>query len=316
MSGLPSQVLSTNEVNCIDQQLKTALLNIQKLPASTPTALVYFVGGSLPATALLHLKQLTLFAMICHLPGDPLFVHAQHVLLTCPPSNKSWFMQVRSLLLLYQLPHPLLLLNNPPKKEAFKRLVKSKVVDYWESKLRSEASFLTSLPYFQPDFLSLTSTHRLWTCAGHKIYEVAKARIQLLFLSSQYPCGSRIKHWSPENSLGLCTFPICHDNCVEESPEHVLLHCPAYTSTREKMVSLCRSLANPVAGSIISEILEGNSTKKIMQVLLDCSTLPEVISCAQLHGENIYRDLFYVSRNWCFALHRERSKRLGKWNFR
>ena len=78
----------------------------------------------------------------------------------------------------------------------------------------------------------------------------------------------------------------------------------------------CRSLTNPVAASIVAAILECNSSEKIMQFILDCSPLPEVILFAQQFGENIYCDLFYASRNWCFAIHREHYKRLGKWNFR
>ena len=40
LSGLPSQVLSTNEINCIDQQLNNAMLNIQKLPTSIVSMLL------------------------------------------------------------------------------------------------------------------------------------------------------------------------------------------------------------------------------------------------------------------------------------
>ena len=55
----------------------------------------------------------------------------------------------------YQLPHPLHLLDYPPTKEAFKRLVNAKVLDFWERKLRLEASFLPSLAHFKPEFHSL-----------------------------------------------------------------------------------------------------------------------------------------------------------------
>ena len=49
--------------------------------------------------------------------------------------------------------------------------------------------------------------------------------------------------------------------------------------------------------------------------LLDCSALPKVIAAAQLHGDQVFADLFYIGRNWCFCVHRERLKRMGKWNF-
>ena len=212
-------------------------------------------------------------------------------------------------------PHSLHLLDYPPIKEAFKRLVNAKVLDFWERKLRLEASFIPSLAHFKPEFHSLKSPHRLWTTAGEKPYEVAKARIQLLFLCSQYPCGSRTRHWSAE-SLGHCSFQPSLERGIVETPEHILLHCPAYTTTRTKMIILCLKIKTPWAHSITVKYLLGNSPKNILQLLLDCSPLPDVILSAQTNGDQVYNDLFYLGRTWCFAIHRERMKRLGRWNFR
>ena len=50
------------------------------------------------------------------------------------------------------------------------------------------------------------------------------------------------------------------------------------------------------------------------QFLLDCSVLPEVINAVQLHGQDILHHLFTISRMWCFALHRDRLKLLGRWS--
>ena len=317
MSGLASLVHSSKEIACLDQQYKRTVQNLLKLSTNSPPSLVCFISGSLPATAILHMKQFVLFSMICRLPEDPLNKHARQVLLTSSTSQNSWFVQVRNLFLQYQLPHPLLLLETPPPKVAFKNLCKSKIVDFWETKLRNEASFLPSfLPCFQPHFSSLSTPHRLLTTAGHKAYEIAKARIQLLFLSSQYRCGRLTRHWSSTNPEGYCTFPSCFERELVESNEHILLYCPAYITSRQKMVSLAMKLANPDSRFLATSFLFSPSSKTIMQFLLDCSALPEVISSAQQHGEEIYNDLFYLTRNWCFSIHRERSKRLGLWNFR
>ena len=82
MSGLASLVLSPKETSSVDQQLKRTLQNILKLPAgSHPSPFVYFTAGSLPGTAILHLKQITLFGVICRLPTcEPLNEHAVQVL--------------------------------------------------------------------------------------------------------------------------------------------------------------------------------------------------------------------------------------------
>ena len=223
LSGMASLVLLGKEIATIETQYKRSLQNILKLPASSPSSLVHFVAGTLPVTALLHLRILTLFGMICRLPGDPLNLHAQQVFLTRSLAPKSWFSQVWRILLQYHLPNPLLLLNSPLSKEAFKKQVKTKVIDYWEKKLRDEAYLLPSLRYFHPQYMSLSKTHRLWTTSRQKPYEVSKARIQLLFLGSLYRCGQLTRHWSASNPLGFCSFTPCSKYNIVESPEHVLL---------------------------------------------------------------------------------------------
>ena len=129
-SGLASLVLSRAEIKIVDNHYQSTLRNAQKLHEKTPRSIIYFLAGSLPGEAILHQKQLGLFSMICHLPGDPLHLHAQYVLTSASPSANSWFQQILSLCLMYQLPHPLTLLSNPIKKQRFKKLVKLKITDY------------------------------------------------------------------------------------------------------------------------------------------------------------------------------------------
>ena len=316
MSGLASLVLTASEISSLDQQFKRMVQTLLKLSTRSPAPLVHFISGTLPGTAILHLRQLSLFGMICRLPGDPLHHHAWQALLTLPPSANSWFTQVRDIFLQYRLPHPLLLLENPPTKESFKKLTKAKVLDYWEDRLRREASFLPSLEYLHPQFLSLKTPHMLLTSAGNKPYEVAKARIQLLFLSNQYPCGSYTRHWTPENRDGLCTFLQCREAKAQESPEHILLKCPEWSLTREKMYLPCLSMQSPIFRHSVTSILFSGSTNKQMQFFLDCSVLPEVIKSVQIHGDDILGDLFYLYRTCWFSLHKQRLKNLGNWNFR
>ena len=249
LSGLASLVLSSKEISFIDQQHKRTVQALLKLSTNSPASLVHFIGGSLPGTALLHLRQLSLFGMICHLNKDPLNTLARETFLNCFPT--SWFAQIRNLLLQYSLPHPLLLLDNPLPKNRFRKLVKAKVTDFWVKKLRNEASLLPSLNYFNPEFMSLLSPHMLLISAGNKTYEVAKARVQLLFLANQYPCNASTRHWSPINSNGFCTFSPCPEANIKETREHILLECPAYHIIRVMMLLGTKS---PAAHQVISRI--------------------------------------------------------------
>ena len=111
----------------IDKYLKTTVQNLQKLMDRTPACIVAFLGGALPGTALLHLKQLTIFGMITRLKGSELHKFGVQVLTSARPSLNSWFQQIRGLCLLYKLPHPILLLQEVRTKGRFDKLVKSKV---------------------------------------------------------------------------------------------------------------------------------------------------------------------------------------------
>ena len=113
--------------------------------------------------------------------------------------------------------------------------------------MRSEASFLPSLAYFHPQFMTLASPHRIWSTAGSNTYEVAKARVQLLFLSSQYPCAKLTRHWSKDNPLGLCSFPACKEKHRGVSRAHLVTVSCVFSHQKPSHCSLPKE-----EGSILS----------------------------------------------------------------
>ena len=311
LSGVASLVLTQSETNMLNQHYKNVLQNLQKLPTQTPHSVTHFLAGNLPLTAQLHLRQIVLFSMICRLPDDPLHVHAKNILTMSKRSCKSWFWQIRDLFLKYNLPHPCHLLDHPPDKEKFKRLVRSRVIDHWEEKLRLEASILPSLAYFHPQFMSLAKPHPLWLSAGSNPHEVSKAIQQAKLLSGRYRTDSLCRHWST-NKEGFCLSPTCTEE--SESVEHILVHCQAYASVRNNLSKLWLSSPDPVINNLANQALHSSSTY-LTQFILDCSAIPAVIHYTQLYGEAILNGLFHLTRTWCFSIHRERMKMYGRWNF-
>ena len=309
LSGLSSLVISSSELSAIDQHLKNTYQNIQKLHSKTPRSVVFFLGGSLPAQALIHLRMLTLFGMVARLPGDPLNIHARSALISAKTTSKSWFCQLREVCLQYNLPHPISVLDFPPTKDDFKKLINAHVTSYWEVKLRGEATLLPSLRYFKPEYMSLKTPHQLWKTAGSNPYEVAKAIQQARFLSGRYRAGNLEKHWS-QNKEGTCLN--CHKGT--ETTEHILIFCKAYTETKKNLYSLWLSTKIPAVYQLVLRALSSDKDY-LLQFLLDCSVLPTVIRAAQEHGSIIYKELFYLTRTWCFAIHKQRMKGLGRWNF-
>ena len=308
-SGTASLVLSPSEINIIDQHYKNVLCCLLKLHSGTPQAFIYFMSGSLPAKAILHQKQLSLFTMICHLPGDPLHRRAVRCLQASKPCAKSWFTQIRDICLLYHLPHPLHLLLNPPSKSSLKKLFKAHIINYWELKLRGEASLLPSLTYFKPEFHSLVTPHPIYWTAGSNPYEVAKAIIQGKMLSGRYRTELLSRHWS-SNVLGVCKGTSC--NQVPETLEHILLCCPSYSMIRGQNIQLWLSTQQPQISCLVEHILKASSIE-LLQFILDASTHPRTIALVQSIGPEILKLIFHLTRSWCFSIHKKRLSLLGRW---
>ena len=311
MSGIAALALTGHEIAVLDKHLKETYLRIQKLLPNTPRAVVHFLGGNLPGTAVIHSRILSLFGMVARLRSDPLNIHAQKILTGAKSSSKSWFLLVRDICLMYGLPHPITILENPPSKESFKKICKARIVSYWETKLRGESSLLPSLQYFHPQFMNLTKPHPIWATAGSNPYEISKAIQQAHFLSGRYKSANLMRHWAA-NKNGFCLAPTCQNTV--ESLEHILVHCKAYTESKARLYSLWLSTQNKVVFNLVIEALS-NETEYLVQFLIDCSVLPSVVKATQEHGDGILNQLFYLTCSWCFVIHKQRMKILGRWNF-
>ena len=318
LSGMSSLVLSKVEMTIIDQYFKVTLQRLQKLRDKTPLCVVLFLGGYLPGKALLHLRILSLFGMICRLPGSIVNKMATYQLTSAKPSSGSWFFQVRELCLQYSIPSPLTLLEYPLTKTRYRSLVKSKVVDFWETNLREEAVKMkeNSLKYFCAEFMSLSKPHPIWTTCGSNPFEINKAVVQAKMLSGRYVTDRLSRHWT-QNKSGTCSIPGCSGQDLG-SLEHLLLYCPALSDTRDKMLRLCQAVASEHEHLhfIISSVLSSQSEATVMQFLLDCSPFPAVVYLKQDSLSPLLERLFYVTRTWCYSMHRSRMTKLGLNQFR
>ena len=280
-----------------------------KLHERTPDPVVYFIAGCLPAEALLHLRQFSLFSMVIRLPNNIHHKMARYILTTSSDSSQSWFIQVKKLLLQYNLPHPLRLLDSPLSKAALKKLFKNHVIDFWQTKLRRDAAPLSSLEYFKPQFMSLQITHPLWTSCGSNSYEICKAIIQAKMLSGRYRTDQLLRHFSDND--GLCT--LCHQN-IPGSIEHLLVQCPVLDESR-KQLRLKLSTNDDISDTVKSLINDSfHSVKTTTQMLLDCTAIPATIAAKQTEGPSVIQQIFRFTRSWCYTIHKTRLKLLGRWH--
>ena len=321
LSGLPALVLSNPEISTLHQFYKVNLERLQKLHRATPEAVVCFLGGCLPLTAILHLRQLSLLIMIAHLGSNNiLHQHGSSILTADNPPPKSWFVQVRNICTKYSLQDPLLLLSSPPSKSSFKRKAKALITDFWETQLRADAAPLDSLVFFKTNFYSLSKPHPIWLTAGNNPYEVEKACIQARMLSGRYRTCWLSRHWSG-NSSGFCSLPLCSQ--TSQTPGtllHILTECEDLSQARLRIFSLWRNFLQdkPALFPIIQKYTLESEPTLYLQFILDCSVLPDIISATQHQqtGPAVLDSLFYLTRTLCFSIHKARLKLLGKWNIK
>ena len=283
----------------IDHHIKETQEKLMRLHPRTPQCVVSFLAGCLPGRALLHQKILSIFGMICVLKDSILHCHAKQVLVNAKPSSRSWFVGVRDICLQYGLPHPLELLNSERTKENIKSQVKKHIVDFWERKLRADAATLSSLEYFHPQYMSLTSAHPIWTTAGPNPYQVMMSTIQATMISGRYRTEELCSNWSPPSS-GCCLTPLCIEQSMQENLHHILVTCASLEPTRERLLKFTRYISEqqpPHVQELIGRYCNPTSLL-FLQFLLDCSTIPEVISTTQEHGQAILCPLFRITRTW------------------
>ena len=308
-SGMASLLITKAESDVLALHVKETTESLLKLHSKTPDPVVFFLAGRLPGEALLHLKQLTLFGMICNLPGNILHTIAVQLLTTSSQSSKNWMADIRTHCYTYNLPHPLILLKNPISKDAFKNLIKTNITDFWQTKLRAHSATLEekSLKFFKPQYMSLSHPHPMWKTAVTS-YQVNKCVTVARMLSGRFRCGSLLRHFSPHIS-GLCEL------CGEELEDliHILLpRCPLLQDRSHVLLRFAKETlsSSSTASKLFLNITESKDDNKFIQFILDPSVVPEIIAASQTDPA-VLPLLFSLTTTWCYSMNRTRNKLLG-----
>ena len=311
LSGLASLVLSTKEEQLIEHHYKVHLQRLLRLHQATPAPVVYFLSGCLPLPAQLHLRIFSLFGQLTRLNnGDNILAkRATIIFSSANPSTKSWFWVLRNLCKQYGLPHPASWLSSKQTKLQVKSKVKAAVLQFWLDKLRAKASTLTSLKYLRTGFLGLTRCHPLFRTCSSSPWEVEKASTQARLLSGRFRVEALTGHWVPWNRGGMCVLPSCWntDEAHKGTVESFLLSCPSLSPIRETLKEYSMSYISNKYPHLITLATQCLSDDPV-QFLLDCSTIPAVITAHQAEGEHeqVLYAFFKISRNYCHGLYKAR----------
>ena len=165
--------------------------------------------------------------------------------------------------------------------------------------------------------MSLTKPHPIWTSCGLNSFETQKAVTASRMLSGRYLTDLLQRHWT-QNKSGACLLPTCSPASQQGSLEHLVLDCSALAHTRAKLYRLSTkvSLESDLLYYIITLILQSDSRELLMQLIIDCTVIPEVVQITQAFGTKTRDRLLYLGRTWCYNIHRERMNQMGLLNFR
>ena len=310
LSGVACLSLTTSDHNVLDKHFKSTLNRLMKLPDKTPDPVIYFLAGTPPIKAHIHRRQLSLFGMITRLPNNILHKTATTILLSSSDTSKSWFISIRLLCDKYSLPSPLILLKNPPTKHSFNKLVKSRILYYWEKHLRSVAVSKSSLEYFKPSFMSLATPHPMFTTCASNSFETNKSTCQASFISGRYKTDYLARHWVKENPSGYCV--LCPGLMKIDTLDHFVLYCDALTQARTNVLKyweLYSCKDDKLRNLLVNKLRASNLT--LMQFLIDPSVDSDVIrgvQNSQIKIEEVYR----LTRTWCYAVHRKKLQLTGR----
>ena len=196
----------------------------------------------------------------------------------------------------YSLPDPETYMENPWTAQSWRNLCNQTISQYWEEKLRLEASDKPSLWRCDISALSFSKVHRIWEYAGLHSTEVTKATINMWFLLGVYHSNDLL--FKMTKSPTITNECHCSDNSVEDS-SHMILHCNSYNSIREPFFTKI-TFENP------NLALFCTSPEIIILSIMDpeSSLLPENIKLGWKSTQNIYE----LTRNFLFNIHRKREK--------
>ena len=223
-------------------------------------------------------------------------------------SSVTWSIHVRLLCLLYSLPDPLHLLENEPvwPKEKWKNLTKTKVTIYHEINLRRKAKENSKMDFLNVQALGLTGRPHP---ALHKIettQDANKSRLHIKFLAGDFLTGELLAAQSGGNpECKLC-------ESGSETTDHIITQCIALSNVRGRIMPEVMNKVADIAPQC--EILETNNKQHHTQFLLDCSSLnlPQNVRISNQNPR--ITEIFKISRDLCYALARERQRKMKKLN--
>ena len=278
MSGLDALCLGEKDYELLESHHLKLLRSIQHLPTSTAKPALYLLSGSLPLEATHHQQVLSLYGRIIRRYNSIERELTLRQLAMKDINSNSWFSAVRIILIKYDLPSAIELLQDPPSKECWKKTYKEVIEKWWLKTLRQKADKMSSLSYLNKNACSVGTVHPVWKCGSDPLQSLM-ASTKAKLLVQRYPLTT--SHTAGKNKSDLC--PLCHN--APEDMEHFLIHCTALEHIRYSFKHLLENLASNLKldnKGLVSAILDPSSFEKSVHMNIE-GKLRRL--CHRLHTE-------------------------------
>ena len=206
---------------------------------------------------------------------------------------------------MYQLEDPLSCLQRqPPLKASYKELIATKIISFHEKEMKVKASNNSSMLYMNVNLSSLRGRQHPSLQNIITTNDVTKLRPHIKLLSGDYLTYER-KYEESGKGNPICR--ICHQE--NESISHILTQCVAYRPIRERIFEEFSKIRLLAKNCMTFESIK-NDPNILTQFLLDPTSFNLK---TRVHiSDPIVPTLFKLSRDYCSAIHEERTRKLHK----
>jgi len=300
--GLETVSLSQKEISLLDKYEAKIVRQLQYLPDRCATAAAYITLGLTPMTSTIEVNALTLFGNVIREYGTTEYAIAKRQLALKDENSHSWFANVRQILLKYDLPSAFDLLQNPPNKTEWKRIISEAVNQYWASKWSEEKASKPSMRYLTIPEKPLNNPHQLWSSINTNPRQVKEAMVKVRMLTGTYTLQANRAKFNQHTVQGTC--PLCKTEV--ENREHFLLHCPPLHPVRQKYLprifqTIFRDTCNRVGN------ISGLDDSLTMQCLLDCTDCRIINLLDKKTRATDIEAIETISRSMIYDLHKKRN---------
>ncbi|CAG2254375.1 unnamed protein product [Mytilus edulis] len=248
---------------------KKMLKQLMSLPTNTPDPAINILTGILPVEAQIHLKVMTLFINVCTQPNESLEKQlARRQLCIKSMNSNSWFIQVKTIMLKYDLGNASEWLDIQMKKDELLNKAKKGINAYWIERTTSLAKLYTGLRYLNSDIFMPGKIHPILRIKHQSPRDSKRVPTKIKLLTGTYilqPLRYKIYKEGTEDHCIAC-------ECKEETLEHLLIECEAWNYLRDPILQTIKNLLT-TNGNVRVEDLTCEMT---IQVLMDITKIQKI----------------------------------------